>query len=247
MERPFPALSSLPMSKLLVVDDDPNVCGMLQDILQTKGYSVDIANDTSEAASFIKLYGYEAVILDWQLGGQSGAAYLKGLRASGFTTPVIMLTARKDEQSCVYGLEEAGADDYLTKPFSPAELLARLKAIQRRPGRLVTDRVSAGDLHLDRAGKQLRLHDKSIQLHKQEAAIIELLMKHPGELFSTDVLLARLWPSEAAVCQENVRVQISNLRRKLRQIGAEDYLTTVHRLGYKMCVPPHEQSQDTYS
>ncbi len=225
------------MAKLLIVDDDENVCGMLQEILQTKGYTVDTAHSIQDANQYIEMYGYDLLILDWQLGRDSGALFLKALRAKNFSTPVIMLTARKDEQSCVYGLEEAGADDYLTKPFSASELLARIKSLQRRPGRYMNEIVSVGQLQLNLLNKELNCAGQTLQLHKQEAAILELLMKHPDELFSADCILSRLWPSDSTVSLDNVRVQVSNLRGKLKQLGATDYVKTVHRLGYKLSIP----------
>lgn len=225
------------MSKLLVVEDDAEVAGILQEVLVSKGFEVDVAHDTKSAKQFLDGYGYELMILDWQLGADSGATFLKGLRAQGLTTPVIMLTARGDTDSCIFGLEEAGADDYMTKPYSAAELVARIKTIQRRAPKFKDDVLTLGGLSLNRINREISLNSSTVELKKHEAAILELLMKHPDEPFSGDAMLSRLWPSETTVSLENVRVHISNLRAKLKQIGADDYVQTVYGLGYKLNAP----------
>lgn len=228
------------MSKLLIVDDDQSLCWLLKNLFEDADYNVDLAHEVDSTRQFVEQFAYEAIILDWDLGGSSGTNFLKHLRATGFKTPCLMLTGRRDELSCEYGLLEAGADDYLTKPFSPIELKARIKAIIRRGTKNSGDQLIVGDLILSLPCATVSHGTESAALHRHEFLILELLMKHPGEFFTSESLLARLWSSDAEVSLDNVRMHISKLRKKLRIIGSEELLETERGLGYRIASAPQK-------
>ncbi|MBY0552354.1 MAG: response regulator transcription factor [Candidatus Obscuribacterales bacterium] len=222
------------MPKILIVDDDESLCWLLKNLFEDVGYHVDLADSIAAARLFTQQFTYDAMILDWDLGDGAGTNLLKQLRITGFSTPCLMLTGRRDEASCEFGLVEAGADDYLTKPFSSVELKARIQALTRRRGAFHGDRLSAGNLTLSRPSATVSYGDRSANLHKHEFLILELLMKNPGEFFTAESMLARLWSSESEVSLDNVRVQMSRLRKKLREIAAEALLETERGLGYRL-------------
>jgi DNA-binding response OmpR family regulator len=220
-----------PMPKLLVVDDDKSLCEMLKVILG-ESYTIDLAHDAEDGRLHLEQYGYDLIIMDWELGGTTGASLLKHLRATGCSTPCLMLTGRADNHSLEYGLVEAGADDYLTKPFSAIELRARLTALLRRQGTYVQENIDVGGVVLDRSAKVISRGDHSVGLHKHEFLILELLLKNAGVFFTAEQLLSRIWNSESTVSIDNVRMHVSNLRKKLKSIDAEDYLKSERGLGY---------------
>lgn len=222
------------MPKILIVDDDESLCWLLKNLFEDVGYHVDLAESIAVAKHFTEQFTYDAMILDWDLGDGAGTNLLKQLRSKGFSTPCIMLTGRRDEASCEFGLVEAGADDYLTKPFSSVELKARIQAVTRRRGAFHGDRINAGELTLSRPSATVSYGNNSANLHKHEFLILELLMKNQGEFFTAESMLARLWSSESEVSLDNVRVQMSRLRKKLRQIEAEEFLETERGLGYRL-------------
>ncbi len=222
------------MPKILVVDDDQSLCWLLKNLFEDSGYHVDVAYNATEAKLFIDQFAYDAMILDWDLGTSAGTNLLKHLRATGFNTPCLMLTGRRDELSCEYGLLEAGADDYVTKPFSGVELRARIQAIMRRTRSFCGEELKVGNLILTRPTATISLGGGSVPLHKHEFLVLELLMKYPGEFFTAESMLSRLWSSEAEVSLDNVRMHISKLRKKLRVIMADDLLETERGMGYRI-------------
>jgi two-component system, OmpR family, response regulator len=226
------------MPKLLIVDDDQSLCWLLNNMFSDADYHVDVAHDVVSARQFIEQFTYDAVILDWELGAESGPNLLKHLRATGFSTPCLILTGRRDDASCEYGLLNAGADDYLKKPFSSVELKARIQTIMRRGRVIAGQELRVGDLVLSRGSATVSLAEKSVALHKHEFLVLELLMKHPGEFFTAESLLSRLWNSESEVSLDNVRMQVSKLRKKLRQLTEADLLETERGLGYRISAAP---------
>lgn len=223
------------MPKILVVDDDQSLCWILKNLFEDINYHVDVAHDVVAAKQYIEQFVYDALILDWELGeGVSGTSMLKHLRAKGFSTPCLMLTGRRDESSCEYGLLEAGADDYLTKPFSSIELKARVHTIMRRGKTIIGDEVQVGDLSLTRSTSTLSYGDQSVTLHRHEFLVLDLLMRHPGEFYTAEAMLARLWSSDSEVSLDNVRMHVSKVRKKLRTVNVEHVLETERGLGYRI-------------
>ena len=179
---------------------------------------------------------YDAIVLDIMLPGMDGIEVCRTLRSKGISTPVIMLTARSEIHDKVAGLD-AGADDYLTKPFDPEELCARLRALTRRTGEVVLDSVRYGDLELGLADLELKCADKAVRLSQREGAVMELLMRSPQNVFSKQALLTRVWGTEGETGVNNVEAYISFLRKKLAFLKSNVSIDTIRMLGYRLSCP----------
>lgn len=221
------------MAKILVVDDDTELAGLVQDFLVAENHSVDMVHDGREAADRLKFYQYDVVILDWDLPKLSGIETCKQFRASGGATPVIMLTGKKMVEDKITGLD-AGADDYVTKPFEMGELSARIRALLRRPAAATGNILRARDLVLETDKVRLTRNGQEIYLVPKELALLEFLMRHPDYVFSSEALINRVWPSDSEASPDTVRTYINKIRKKLDREGEPSYLRTVHGLGYKL-------------
>lgn len=198
-------------------------------------HSLEIVSDGKEALENMKFYQYELIILDWELPGMSGPEILKEFRNAGKTTPVLMLTGKStiDDKEAGFG---AGADDYLTKPFNMKELSIRLRALLRRPGSMTANVIKIANLELDQANFRLTKDGEEVKLLPKEFALIEFLMRHPNQVFSTDALLNRVWESESDSTGSALTTCIKRLRKKLDDEGQPSIITTVHGVGYKLDV-----------
>lgn len=220
------------MAKVLIIDDDLVVCEMVQDWLVSQKHVVETANTGSEAKDKLLLCKYDLIVLDWQLPGATGIEILKTFRNAGGQTPVLMLTARSDMPDKETGFN-AGADDYLTKPFHIKELGLRLNALLRRPAAIYGKTLRVKDIILDTASHKVTKGGEEIHLHPKEYALLEFFLLHPNQIFSADALLERVWPSESESTSNALIVSIRRLRQKLdNPESAESIITNVRGSGY---------------
>ena len=219
--------------RVLVVEDEVKMAALLQRGLREEGYAVDVASDGSEALWLATENGYDAIVLDVMLPDVDGFEVCRKLREAGRWSPVLMLTARDGVPDRVAGLD-AGADDYLTKPFSFAELLARLRALVRRgaPERPAVLRV--GDLVLDPATRRVARNGTPVELTAREFALLEFFMRHPGEVLSRTRLIEHVWDFAFEGDSNVVDVYVRYLREKIDRPFARDSIETVRGAGYRL-------------
>jgi two-component system, OmpR family, phosphate regulon response regulator PhoB len=221
---------------VLLVEDEAALAELLKYNLEREGYDVSVANDGEEALMAAEENQPDLVLLDWMLPKASGIEVCRRLRARAETrnTPIIMLTARDEESDRVRGLD-TGADDYISKPFSMSELLARLRAVMRRirPG-LAEDKVVCGDIVMDRGAHRVRRGDQEVHLGPTEFRILDHLLQHPGRVFSREQLLNAVWGSDVYVEARTVDVHIGRLRKALMEGDKSDPIRTVRSAGYAL-------------
>jgi two-component system, OmpR family, phosphate regulon response regulator PhoB len=222
------------MPRILVVEDEDSLSNLLQYNLQKEGFDAVIAGDGEEALVQVDERLPDLIILDWMLPKVAGVEVCRRLRANPDTrnVPIIMLTARGEEADRIRGLD-TGADDYITKPFSMTELLARVRAVLRRirPG-LAEDVVKGGDLTIDRVAHRVHRAGREIHLGPTEFKILDYLMQHPGRVFSREQLLDAVWGSAVFVEARTVDVHIGRLRKALIKDDEIDPIRTVRAAGY---------------
>ena len=222
------------MAKILVVEDDQDVCRVVCNSLSYDHHTVEAVHDGNSALERLGAYNYDLIVLDWQLPGISGVEVLKQFRASGGDTCILMLTGRAGIADKESGLD-AGADDYLTKPFLTRELLARVRALLRRgAGRLKDNDLRFGNVELNPLSFRVVRDGQEVRLSAKEFALLEFLMRHPRMVFSPEALIARVWTADEDTSAEIVRSHIKNLRKKLDFAGRPSILHTVHGVGYKV-------------
>lgn len=227
--------------RILVVEDDRALRQALAFNLSREGYEVSVAVDGEQALGLARREPADLILLDVMLPGMSGTELLRVLRGEGIQTPVIVLSAKGAEVDRVVGLK-LGADDYVAKPFSRPELLARIEAVLRR-GRRSTDgerpgrRIEAGPLQIDVDGRRALLGGRPLRLTTREFDLLTHLAAHPGRIFTRDQLLAAVWGYDWEGEARTVDVHISWLRAKLREAGERDYFRTVRGVGYAFELP----------
>ncbi len=221
------------MPKILVVEDEPDFSMLIGEWLKNEHHVVEVVETGEDALDRLKFYKYDIVILDWMLPGISGLDVCKKYRELGGTTPILLLTAKKHVDEKEAGLD-AGADDYLTKPFEMKELSARIRALMRRPVALTGSVLQVGELSLEPTTFKVSRSGKEINLLPKEFALLEFLMRHPNQVFSAEALLDRVWSSDSESSPETIRTYIKRLRKKIDQQGQPSMLSTVHGVGYKL-------------
>ena len=219
--------------QLLIAEDDKNLASALCQILNENGYETDVVHRGDEALDWACAAPYDAIVLDVMLPGMEGFEVARELRRRGVSIPVLLLTARDSISDKICGLD-AGADDYMTKPFSSAELMAHLRALTRRRGDVVFERLSVGDLTLDLDSRELSCRSKSIGLSAKEFDMMQMLMENRGRTLSKDQLLDGVWGPAAAGSDNNVEAYISFLRKKLAHLGSACVLETIRKAGYRL-------------
>jgi DNA-binding response OmpR family regulator len=224
------------MSKVLLVEDDLDLVSRITKWLTLERYSVEAVGNGREALELLRDVKYDFIILDWHLPELSGIEVCKYFRSSGGNTPILILTGKSDIADKETGLD-AGADDYLTKPFHPRELSARLRALGRRPTECLDDQLRAGELVLQIHKYRLTKNGVEIDLLPLEFSLLEFFMRHPGRVFGADALLERVWPVNSEASPEAVRTCIKTLRKKIDTEGEPSLIKTVHGVGYKLEVP----------
>jgi DNA-binding response OmpR family regulator len=221
---------------ILVVDDDRKTVDLIKLYLENAGFGVELAYDGQHALDLASARAFDLVILDLMLPRMDGLDVCHALRAGGLkgSVPVILLTARATEEDRVLGLE-VGADDYVVKPFSPRELVARVKAILRRVADAEPREVRIGELEIDFARHQVRVGHQLIQLTPRELALLQALAREPGRPVSRDMLVQRAWGYDYDGLERTVDVHVGKLRRKIEADPARPaYILTVQGLGYKL-------------
>ena len=218
---------------ILVVDDEKRLADSIGEIFRSQKYYCDCVYDGEDGLSYAESGIYDVIVLDIMLPKLSGFEVLKALRAKKISTPVILLTARDEVSDKVKGLDY-GADDYLTKPFSKDELLARVRALSRRTGDVIIDVLEYGDLKLDLNSNDLSRGDRKIHLGYKEFEILKLLMANPSQVFSKEDLITKVWGFLSEAEDNNVEVYISFIRKKIAFLGSEVTISTVRRIGYHL-------------
>jgi DNA-binding response OmpR family regulator len=217
--------------RLLVVEDEARIREILELALERAGFAVDLVSLCADAMHALSLIAYDAVILDLGLPDGDGIKLLQKLRAAGNPVPVLVLTARDAVEDRVGGLD-AGADDYLVKPFAMVELIARTKALLRRPGGALGTTLQAGNIIFDTIGRDARIGDSSLALSRREIAILEHLMRRLGRVVPKPVLEEKLYGIDDEVESNAIPVHVHHLRRKLVEAGASGQIHTVRGIGY---------------
>jgi two-component system response regulator MprA len=224
--------------KILVVDDDPAVRDAVRRALQLDGYEVEPAADGAEALARLDVTDHrpDAVVLDVMMPNVDGLEVCRRLRGAADTVPVLMLTARDEVSDRVAGLD-AGADDYLVKPFALEELLARLRALLRRAGAGETDVLRFADLTLDTGTREVRRGGEPIELTRTEFSLLELFMRNPRQVLTRSIIFERVWGYDFGPGSNSLDVYIGYLRRKLEQYGGSRLVQTVRGVGYALREP----------
>ena len=219
--------------RLLLAEDERELSRALETILKHNHYLVDVAENGTDALACALSGAYDGLILDRMMPGMDGLEVLRTLRERGITTPVLFLTARSEVEDRIEGLD-AGADDYLTKPFAMGELLARVRALTRRREEFLPDRLTCGNLTLNRGTLELSGPAGEAALGKKEYQMLELLMRSPGRLISTEQFMEMVWGYDAEAEVNVVWVYLSGLRKKMAAVGSDVQLKAVRGSGYKL-------------
>jgi len=219
--------------RLLVVEDEGGIASALRQGLGESGYAVDVARDGIEARDHALAASYDVILLDILLPRLDGLSLLRELRRRGVTTPILLLTARDAIDDRVDGLD-AGADDYLVKPFSFSELLARIRALLRRPVLSAANRLAAGNIAMDLGARTVTRAGEAVTLTPREFAVLEYLLRHPGQALSRTQIAERVWSWEFHGETNIVDVYIGYLRRKLDADGAPSVIETLRGYGYRL-------------
>ena len=219
--------------KILLAEDDRDLSIAVKTLLERTGYLVDTVHDGAEALAYAEAESYDGMILDWMMPEKDGVETLREMRSKGITTPCLLLTARDAIEDRVTGLD-AGADDYLPKPFNGKELLARVRAMMRRRETYVPDVITWEDLQLDKGSCELRCGTQSVRLTGKMYQMTELFMENPKHLFSAQQLMDRVWGWDSEAEINVVWVNISQLRKKLSELGSDTEIRVYRGTGYAL-------------
>jgi DNA-binding response OmpR family regulator len=222
------------MAKIFIIEDDIDVCENVKDWLTCQRHTVEAVQDGREGLEHLRFYNYDLIILDWELPNMSGLQVCNEFRARGGNTPILFLTGKREIEHKEAGFE-AGADDYLTKPFNIKELSARVKALLRRPAPIGTGKtLHARHVELDPQSGMVTANGAAVKVNPKEFALLEFLMRHPGQVFSAEALLDRVWASSSDATSEAITTCIKRLRQKLDVNGQSSLITTLHGMGYRL-------------
>jgi len=219
--------------RLLLLEDEVDLAQALRDILSAAGHVVDVVHRGDEAWELCQNAHYDLLILDWMVPGLAGIELCRRLRARQQTVPILLLTAKDQALDKVHGLD-AGADDYVVKPFDRAELLARVRALLRRPPTLQTPTLTYGELTLDRSTMTAHRAGQAIGLNRKEFQLLEFFLIHPGQVLTRDQILERLWEIGEEPESNVVAAQIRLLRQKIDKGFASPLIHTVYGVGYRL-------------
>ena len=223
--------------RVLVVEDEARLATLLRKGLVEEGHAIDLAGDGEEALDWVGVGEFDAVVLDVMLPGIDGFEVCRRLRRQGIKTPILLLTARDAVADRVAGLD-AGADDYLVKPFAFAELAARLRALSRRPAETVETVLRAGDVRLDPAARRVWRGEEEVILPNKEFRILEYLMRHPGRVLTRTMIAEHVWDYDFPNVTNVIDVHVRQLRRKLGDPYPGELIQTVRGAGYRFAPTP---------
>lgn len=219
--------------RILIVEDEVRLAEALAQIMMEQKYSADLVYDGADGLDYAMSAQYDVIVLDVMLPKLSGFEVVRQLRAKKNATPVIMLTARDEIPDKVRGLD-CGADDYMTKPFSPEELLARVRALSRRQGEMVIEEMEFSDLTLKLTENTLYCGIKSVRLGFKEFEVLKILMSSPRAITPKEDLIIKVWGSDSEAEDNNVEAYISFLRKKFFYLGSKVGIETIRKVGYRL-------------
>lgn len=221
------------MAKILVIEDDVDLLHTVKDWLTFEHHLVETAGNGRDGMDKLNFYQYDAIVLDWDLPELTGVEITRQFRNNGGTTPILMLTGKSSVNEKQVGFD-AGADDYLTKPFDMKELSMRLRSLLRRTSSFISDSLRYRDLTLEPAKHRLTRNGQDLQLLPKEFALLQFFMRHPNQVFSAEALLSRVWASDSDTTVDAVSTCIKRLRKKVDVEGQPSVIRTVHGVGYKL-------------
>ena len=219
--------------RILIAEDEVAIARALKVMLEKNKYAVDLVHNGNDALDYMQAAAYDALVLDIMMPGKDGIEVLKAARRSGNTTPALFLTAKAEVADRVAGLD-AGADDYLPKPFAASEFLARVRALTRRSNSYASSALCFGNVTLDRGQYLLKTTLGEVRLNNKEYQLMELFLRHPRQVFSSEHLMEKVWGLDSEAEMDVVWTYIGFLRKKLRQIGAEIEIRTIRGAGYAL-------------
>ena len=225
------------MAKILLAEDDPSISESVIAMLKLEGHLLDHAKNGEVALDYLSVSNYDLMILDWQMPRLSGMDVCVRHRQSGGTTPILMLTAKEHIDDKELGFA-SGADDYLTKPFSPRELRARVAALIRRADMHKNELLQLGQLRIDLKNKKVWQDDLEIELRPVEFSILEYFLKHPDAVLSPEALMQGIWSAETESSVDTVYTSINRLRKRLSPEDRNAVIKTVHGFGYRLAQKP---------
>lgn len=223
------------MSKILIVEDEQDLASQVADWLKREHYLCETVDNGAAALDRLRVYQYDVVLLDWMLPGMTGIEVCKQFRGRGGKTPILMLTAKSQEDDKETGLD-IGADDYLVKPFGLKELSARIRALIRRTSistQAVGKILNYGKLELDPTSRRVTKEGAEVHLEPKEFSLLEFFMRNPDQVFSAEALINRCWESETLMSPDSIRTYIKGLRKKIDDKDGPSTIVTVHGVGYR--------------
>ena len=220
---------------VLVVDDEKRLADSIAEILRSNKYTCDTVYDGADGLYYAESGIYDVIVLDIMLPKMNGFDVVRELRSKRISTPVLLLTARDEVTDKVKGLD-AGADDYMTKPFSPEELMARLRVLTRRRGEVILDEMKYRDitLHIDQSKLSCTKNSKSIHLNFKECEILKIFISKPDVIISKQELITKIWGYDSDAGDNNVEAYISFIRKKIAFVDSDCQITSIKKLGYKL-------------
>ena len=222
--------------RILIVEDETRLAETLRQLLEDQRYQVDTVYDGADGVDYGLAGQYDLIILDVMLPKVDGFQVAQRLRSAHVSTPILMLTARDDVSDKISGLD-CGADDYMTKPFDTGELMARVRALTRRQGEVLSDVLTVNDLSLDYTSRLLSAGERSVRLGFKEFEVLRLLMVNNGNVVTKETLISKIWGLDSEAEDNNVEVYISFLRKKLVFLNSQVSISTVRKVGYFLDTP----------
>ena len=219
--------------QILIIEDEKHLANAIKQILEERKYKVDVVYSGNDGLEYGKADIYDLIILDVMLPGINGIEIAEHLRSNNIQTPIIMLTARDSLGDKIAGLD-SGADDYMTKPFEPEELLARIRALTRRKGTYIPNEIKYGDIVFSISTSEIRKDAKSIRLNFKECEILKLLVFKPNILISKEEIIMKVWGYDSDAGDSNVEAYMSFLRRKLSFINSGVEIISIKKMGYRL-------------